>query len=346
MRTTVDDYSYVFIKLAVLKSLLMNSDELKKIKSFQDLETLSSFTRRYFPSFEINELEISEFERNLWKTYIDIEEKILLASPEPIRVFLKCLLVRYEIWNIKYAINAVIEDLDLDIKYTHIFKKPSVILEREEFIQNLIKAKSLDDIKKAVKKTPYSKIIENGLSKYEENGEIFYLEHELDKFFYQNLIDKSSYFPSREQSFMEQYIKSQIDFYNINILYRTFFNNIEMEEVRPYLILSGFLFKGRDILDFSNSASLDEFIFKLEKSLKNKTEIKSIVHELKNPDPRLWQNLSAVFLEDFLKRFQGKIMADISLMSISIIFKITLLKQIEIQEIIAKAVQITLKANE
>ena len=342
MRTSIDDYGYVYIKLSVLKSLLMADEDFKKIGSFNDLESLASYTRRFFPGFNPTDYQISDFERSLWNTYIDIEENILLASPEPIRIFLKSMLVRYEIWNIKYAINGIIEKQDMEEKYKHIFKKPSMILERQKFISILLKAKNFSDIRKAVKHTPYEKLMERGISKYEEFGEIFYLEQELDKFYFDNMIEKSAFFPRREKRFMEQFIRSQIDFYNLNLLYRTFYNEISLEIIRPFLISSGLLLQRKEIQKLLKSTGFQDFIDKLESILKEEKELKFIIHELRNPNPQLWKSLSAIFMDQFLSRYRDKIIQDIPYQSISLIFQIILLKQIEIQEIIGQAVQISL----
>ncbi|MCF2141536.1 MAG: V-type ATPase subunit [Candidatus Lokiarchaeota archaeon] len=342
MCAMVDDYGYIFIKLVVLKSLLMSAQDRKKLESFRDLESLGSYIKRFFPRFNPEGLSISEFERNLWKTYMDIEEKILVSSPDSIKSFLKTLLVRYEIWNIKIAIHGVIEGLDIDQKIEHIFKKPSVILERENFIKELLKAKNFAEIRSAIKNTPYKKIIERGLEHIEKNGEIFYLEQELDKYYFENMIEQSGYFPAEEQEFIEHFIRSQVDFYNFNLIYRAFFNKISLDEISPFLLNNGYIFNQKKLQILQSSSNFDEFIKHLQNLLKKHKELYIFAQSLKNPNPKMWQHLSTVFLEMFLTRFQHTIMADISLKSISLMFQIILYKQIEIQEIIARAVQIAL----
>ncbi|MHA1672477.1 MAG: V-type ATPase subunit [Promethearchaeota archaeon] len=329
-----------------MKSLLMTDDDFKRIGSFSDLESLASFTRRFFPGFSPVEFEIKNFERSLWKSYIDIEENILLASPEPINIFLKSMLVRYEIWNIKSAIHGIIEEDDLEEKYNNIYRKPSMLLERQSFIDKLMKARKLTDISNAVRFTPYQKLIERGLDRYEKRGEIFYLEQELDKFYFDNLIENSKYFPRREKRFIKQFIQSQIDFYNLNLLYRTFYNNINVETIRPFLIYSGFLLGKEDIPELLKANDLQDFIDKLEEIFKEQKDLKYIFNELRDPNPLLWKSLSTIFMDKVLSQHRDKIIQDIPYQSISLIFQIVLIKKIEIQEIIAQAVQISLANTE
>ena len=76
--------------------------------------------------------------------------------------------------------------------------------------------------------------------------------------------------------------------------------------------------------------------------MKKHLKLYNFIPFLKNPNPQVWQNLSAVFLDIFLSRFQRSIMAEIPLKSIALIFQIILYKETEIKEIIARAVQIAL----
>ncbi|RLI65626.1 MAG: hypothetical protein DRO88_04045 [Promethearchaeia archaeon] len=342
MRATVDDYGYVFIKLAVLKSLLMSPQDRKKILSFRDLESLGNYIKHFFPLFRPEGLTISQFERNLWKTYIDIEEKILVSAPFSIQSFLRTLMVRYEIWNIKIAIHGVIEGLSIEEKKEHIYEKPPVILEREEFMLNLLKAKNFTEIRTACECTPYKAIINRGLDHIEKSGEIFHLEQDLDKFYFTNILEHSSYFKKDERDFIDQFVRSQIDFYNFNLLYRAYFNGIAKEEITDYLLFQGSLLNAKSINLLLSANNFDDFLKKLSLVLKKHLKLYNFIPFLKNPNPQVWQNLSAVFLDIFLSRFQRSIMAEIPLKSIALIFQIILYKETEIKEIIARAVQIAL----
>jgi len=342
MRVAVDEYSFVYIKLTLLKSLLMSPEDNQKIRSFDNLDTLGTFTKRFFPNFSPKEHNIIEFERSLWDIYFDIVEKIIVASPESIQIFLKSLLIRYEIWNIKQAIYGIIEKSSLDNILDQIFFKPGIMLERNTFISNLIKAKSIKGIYKIIKKTPYEKIIEKGLQEFEKSGEIFQLENELDRYNFTNMVDKIKFLPNREKKLIEPYIYSQIDYYNLNLIYRALYNGISVDSIMPYVIFHGFLFSESQINQLCSSSSLDDFLSYLAMILKSKKEFDFLSELLEKPDPEIWQKLSSYFLNQFLMYFKDRIISDIQISSLALIFQIIFLKEREINDIRAQAVKISI----
>ncbi|UYP47851.1 V-type ATP synthase subunit C [Candidatus Lokiarchaeum ossiferum] len=342
MKVTIDDYGFIFVRLSVIKSLLMSEDDLSKLASIGDLESLGIYTKRFFPSFSPEENTVWEYEWTLWNTYFAILEKILIAAPHPIQIFLKSLLVKYEILNLKICIYGVIEQTSLEDRYHRVFDRPSKILERYDFLKRLLIMKNFEDLIKAVHSTPYRKIVEEGVQKFKESGDIFYLEHSLDKFYYTNMIEKSRFFPHREKNFIEGFIRAEIDYNSLNLIYRALFNGISLELIKPYVISNGLLFKHNEIKILITSSSIHDFIIKLKRILKKQKDFAIIPEKLSDPNPDVWSWLSEFFLNKYLERFQTSIVDDIPLISISLIFKLLLLKQNEIKRISARAIQISL----
>jgi len=342
MRVAVDEYSFVYVKLALLKSLLMSPEDNQKIKTFDNLDSLGTFTKRFFPNFSPKEHNIIEFERSLWNIYFDIVEKIIVASPESIQIFLKSLLIRYEIWNIKQAVYGIVEESSVEDILDQIYFKPGIMLERDKFISNLTMAKSIKGIYKIIKKTPYEKIIGKSLQEFEKSGEIFYFENELDKYNFTNMINKIEFLPNREKKLISPYIYSQIDYYNLNLIYRALYNGISVDSIKPYVIFHGFLFSESQINQLCSSSSLDEFLSCLAMILKDKKEFDFLSELLEKPDPDIWAKLSSYFLNQFLINFKEDIISDIQISSLALIFKIILLKEMEINDIRAQAVKLSI----
>ena len=342
MRVAVDEYSFVYVKLALLKSLLMTPEDNQKIKTFDNLDSLGTFTKRFFPNFSPKEHNIIEYERSLWNIYFDIIEKIIVASPESIQIFLKSLLIRYEIWNIKQVVYGIIEKTPLDTILDQIYFKPGILLERNVFISNLIKAKSIKGIYAGIKNTPYEKIIKKGLQEFEKSGENFYFENELDKYNLTNMIDKIEFLPHREKKLILPYINSQIDYYNLNLIYRALYNGISIDSIKPYIIFQSYLFSKSQINQLCSSSSLDEFLSYLANFLKSEKEFDFLSELLEKPDPEIWVKLSTYFLNQFLKYFKEGIISDIQISSLALIFQIILLKEIEINDIRAQVVKLSI----
>jgi V/A-type H+/Na+-transporting ATPase subunit C len=345
MKINIDDYAYVYIKLALLKQLVMSSEEMEKINSFNDFETLSNFILRYFPNFSISEMNVSSIEQELWNVYFKIIEKIIMTSPEVIQTFLKSLLLKYEIWNIKVVLKGILVNLPLQDRNTKLYHIPSIILERENLYNNLLRVKSIEELKKILSKTPYKEIVEKGLKKYEETSEIFYLVHELDKFYYSYMINLSEFFPKVEKSLIEMYIRYNLDYYNLNLTFRAVYNNISSKIMRPYLIPNGFLLKRKELELLVNSKDIPEYIANLEEITRPYKKFHIIVKELKNLSNDTWQFLSEFYLEQLLFNSQKEIIGDIALTALSRIFLILLHKNIEIQKIVQRSVQISIASQ-
>ena len=128
MKATLEEYSYVFVKLCGIKSLLMTPDELQKLKAFKDLNSLKSYIQQFFPAFAPLEATVLEYEWALWDSYFRLVEKMIIMAPMAIQILVKTFLVKYEIWNLKIAIYGVIE-------------KTGYLLKKELFLFRIIKDK-------------------------------------------------------------------------------------------------------------------------------------------------------------------------------------------------------------
>jgi vacuolar-type H+-ATPase subunit C/Vma6 len=108
MRITQEVYEYVFIKLTVLKNLIMNSEEIERMNSYTDLVSLFEFCKNFYPGLNPSEKSVVALEKNLWDIYFQIVEKIIYASPTAIERFVKAIMIRFEVWNIKIIILSMI----------------------------------------------------------------------------------------------------------------------------------------------------------------------------------------------------------------------------------------------
>lgn len=343
MLVAVEEYSYVYIKLAILNTLLMTPKDRQKIQTFGELETMGYFIKRFFPNFMPEAENIVAYERSLWDTYFSIYEKIMTAAPSSIQIFLKAFLMRYEIWNIKTCIHSIIEKEPLEDRVESLFFNPEILLERKKFLSELVSGKSINDILITIKKTPYEKTIKRGLQKYQETGHIFYLEHDLDKFYLTHMKRQVEAISGAEKEFALEYVNTQIDYYNLNLLYRAYYNNVPIKIMKPYLIKSGYLFSKNELEKLCTSVSLDDLLKKLKSIFKIKREFMFLLEMMEKPDPNSWNNIAKFFLNQFTARFHHAILSDIPKASLAMIFKLILYKEFEIKDIRARITQISLK---
>ncbi len=342
MKVVLDDYGYVYVQLAAIKSLIMTEEELKKINSLNDLETLQHYITRFYPNFALQTFTLDEFERTLWNTFYDILGRILIASPQAIQSLLKSLLVRHEIWNIKEAVYAVIANIPFEERSTRVYTKPSFILGHEDFLSELLHIEKVKDISIISKGTPYETLLTEGLAQYEKSGEIFYLANGLDQFYYINLHNKLESLPRPEKAFIESFIRNQIDAYNVNLIFRALYNQVSLEYIRRYLVFEGDVFQEGEITALLECKSVENLTVILEKILRKKKKYPFLLEIIKNSPEKSWDLLPQLFLQDYLITYHQKIIADIMNQAISWIFRILIQKTLEIQAILARAVRITL----
>ncbi|MHA2001796.1 MAG: V-type ATPase subunit [Promethearchaeota archaeon] len=345
MRALIDDCACVLIRASLIKSLLMNENDYSRLASINNLESLGTFSKRFFPNFAPIETSVAEFEWQLKDTYFDIFEKIIVGAPAGIQNLIRGFLIKYEILNIKICIYGVIEGTDYDDRYIKVFDSPSKMLDRWEMLQHLLRAKSIDDIRSSVKKSPYYKIIKKGLEIYQKDGNTFTLEHELDKYYYLTLIQavaSSSSSEGTHASIFKSYIMQEIDYYNLNLIYRAIYNKIGIGVINSFLIDKGYLFQKEELDQLLGASSLDNLVRILTDILRPHKEFSEIPEIIKNPDPNSWNTLSHLFLRRFLTKFQHTILSDLNLYTLSLILRIILQKEMEIEAIVARGIQITL----
>ncbi len=341
MKLSINDYGFIYIRLSLIKSLLMSDEDINKLSSFADLESLDSYTRRFFPKFVLEQKSIDNFELNLWNAYFSIIENIYIASPLYIQEFLKNYLVKYEISNIKVGVYKLIEQNNSEIEYSQLYNKPSILLERYKFLQKMLTSRNLKELLINIKNSPYYNILKDGLDKYEKTGTTFFLEHSLDKYYYTNLCNICRFFPSREKEIILAYIYLEIDYYNINLIYRTLYNGISLDIIKPFLIQKGSILKKEDLILLTKSNSNQDFIIKLQKSLAHMKQNKEISEILEDPNPESLSLLLNLFFDIFFKKYKD-LFYDISTKSIYLIFFILVFKLNELKKIRARSIQISL----
>src|SRR6056297_171503 len=128
MRLVIDDYGYIYPKLAYLNKIVMTKKELGKIKDLSDFSGLISFAQRYFPGLKPKAETAEDFEKELWVIFFKIIEKILVSSPNMVQKFLKTYLIRFEIWNIRIAVIEILVKKEIGHQVFPFFKKPQQIL--------------------------------------------------------------------------------------------------------------------------------------------------------------------------------------------------------------------------
>ncbi len=296
--------------------------------------------RPYYPNLDFKENTIEDIEVALKNNYIKLIGKILHYSPQNMRIFLRNYLLSYEIQNLKQIIISLILGINQEEKRKRINFLVEEYLDNTEFIEELLKFTSLDEIQLFLKRTKYNIAIREGILYFKKNKEIFILEAFLDQFYYKQLNVQLANLNKKEKTMISLFVKYKTEIYNINMIFRGIKNNIDRKLLSQFLVDS-YLFLNESKLDrLLNLDNLDEFISVIEEYLKNIKEIKPFFIRLRINQKHLIRSIEQFYISYYFKNFEIKI-DDIDFFTIYKILEILIKKQKEIKfHILPKVVKI------
>ncbi len=296
--------------------------------------------RPYYPNLDFKENTIEDIEVALKNNYIKLIGKILHYSPQNMRIFLRNYLLSYEIQNLKQIIISLILGINQEEKRKRINFLVEEYLDNTEFIEELLKFTSLDEIQLFLKRTKYNIAIREGILYFKKNKEIFILEAFLDQFYYKQLNVQLANLNKKEKTMISLFVKYKTEIYNINMIFRGIKNNIDRKLLSQFLVDS-YLFLNESKLDrLLNLDNLDEFISVIEEYLKNIKEIKPFFIKLRINQKHLIRSIEQFYISYYFKNFEIKI-DDIDFFTIYKILEILIKKQKEIKfHILPKVVKI------
>ncbi|MFX1364036.1 MAG: V-type ATPase subunit [Promethearchaeota archaeon] len=294
----------------------------------------------FYPDLAIKEKTIENIEMALYHNYIKMVGKIMLYSPSNMKTFLTFYLLKFEIINIKQIIIGSILGLRVKDKKKMVNFVVEEYLDNTEFIDDLLKISSLDEIQYFMKKTRYNIPISEGISYFKKYREIFVLEAFLDKFYYENMIIQLNNLRAQERKIIETFVKYKTEIYNLKIIFRGLKNGIEKELLSQFLIdYHLFLDMGKinyllSIEDLNVLISLIEEYINSNRELKRGSEQKLVDRE------HLINSIEDLYLHYYFIKFKIS-MGEIDLITIFRILELIIKKENEIRfHIIPKIVKI------
>lgn len=317
----------------------MDQDSINRLKKVDDITKLIEFIQPFYPDFSVNEHTIEKIEENLFNSYINIVGQIIVYSPDTMRLLLQKYLLKFEIRNIKQAIIDTILGTPLKQKRRNINFKVEELLDKEEFISELVEISSLDEVQLFMKDTQYNKAIREGILYFRKNNEIFVLEAFLDKIYYNNLANLDIDLNNKEKKLIKPYISLTVEIYNMITLYRGIINEIEKELLKQFIV-DHYLFLNNDILQtLLNKTSKDGFLAELKNNVI--TEIEQLERLWKIEEQNFEDYIESLYYSYYFNKFKFVEIDDIDLLTILRIIEVLLKKEREIRNcILPKVVKI------
>ena len=330
MSVIVPSYAYTYIKIGFLKQLLIPSSQLDRLDKSDDIEELISTIKPYYPSLDIKRFTIDEIEHQLYHTYIKLIGKIMSYSPENLRAFLQDYLTQYEVMNVKQIILGTILGINTKEKRENVNFLVQKYLDREEFIEDLIKISSLDEIQLFLRNTKYNKPVREGLLSFRNKNEIFVLESFLDQLYYKTLTKERPNLNKYEKKMITLFTHYVTEIYNLRTIYRGIINNIDKNLLSQFLVEGNLFLDNESSMTLLNQTKLNDFFHLFNSYLRDTDELKSeyrqITAQMEHP---LWE-IEKMYQEHFFTKFELQV-DNIDYSTLYRIFELVIKKEREIQ---------------
>ncbi len=313
---------------------------MHNIEKIHEINALLESISPFYPDLEIKEKTIENIEMALYHNYIMMVGKIMRYSPSNMNLFLKNYLLKFEIINIKRIIIGSILGLKTKKKKKMVNFLVEEYLDNTEFIEDLLKITSLDEIQLFMKKTRYNIPISEGISYFKNYREIFVLEAFLDKFYYENMIVQLNSLKTEEKKIIEPFVKYKTEIYNINVIYRGLKNGIEKELLSQFII-DFYLFLDMSKINYLlNIEDSNVLISLIEDYIKNINVMKRLYKENVINKEHLIDSIEELYLRYYFIKIKFSL-GEIDLITIFRILELIIKKEKEIRfTIIPKVVEI------
>lgn len=239
-------YAFINAKVRARISKLLSEESLRRLAKVKSLdEALGLLRDTHFAVIEeiysrTGDLKLGELEllKNEIEVYTNIEKYVQNENLD----FIRALLIRYEIDNLKNAIRLFfdrkIRKRSIDTAVHYILYDKII---HDIAVDTIVNAENLRDIAQALATTPYGTIIEKHRGSVEMDGSLFPLEIALDHYYYNNLIIQAENLSKLDRKEAIRLIGVEIDLQNINwiIRFKNFYK-LPLEQTLSLIIPSGF----------------------------------------------------------------------------------------------------------
>jgi V/A-type H+-transporting ATPase subunit C len=184
---------------------------------------------------KMSELELFNQEVNL---YLELERQLKGGVLD----FVRALASRYEIDTLKNVLRLwfdhSVRGRPIEEPLGYLYHSA---IHYDLHIDKIVKARDIEDLKAALKETPYGNIISRKAEEVAERKSVFPFEIALDHFFYRQLLSRAKQLKPADFKITKRFIGVEIDMQNINWLIRfKDFYNLSLEETLQYIIPHGY----------------------------------------------------------------------------------------------------------
>ncbi len=232
MKAREGDYAYAYGVVSGMTAKLIDDKTFDELARFRSVEEVVAFLEGTDYEPEIKKvvgktIEIENLESALKRHFVRIYRSIVSSIPESDRKDLNRIISE----------SLKVENLKIIMRGIHSGMEPEKIeemldiMEDEELITELTKAKSVEEFIAGLEKTEYHDVLESKLPEYKELGNLLPLENSLDK----HMIDSWRGVVSKD---LRRFVETKTDTINIRTILRCKISDIPSKD---YIIEEGHL---------------------------------------------------------------------------------------------------------
>src|SRR3989338_135597 len=320
-------YPYTYVRANVMRTKLFRRNDYEKMLKMQFSE-LAKFLQDSSYKAEIDELAVMysgeeliemALTRNLAKTFA----KLRRISTTELNLLIDAYLTKYDILNVKTIVRGIYTSADKD--YIKRLLVPAGAF-REEFLYELLKKDSVEDVVRAVPFLEY-KHFRKFIEDLKEKGALYEFENALDQHYFRHLISFSEMLPVGGELF-KNFIETQIEATNLLNIVKLIKEGAPKSDMKKSIFLTASPEKNLQVLRLLESKSIDS----IPKGIRNKAMRKFINECVEH----YHKNHSLIEFERLVnKHVLGRAMLFIhqNPLSINVILGFMFAKEIEVQNL-------------
>ncbi|QSX08326.1 V-type ATPase subunit [Alkalibacter rhizosphaerae] len=259
----------IFAKTSGMKANLLDDEDFNQlirrdtVREIYDYLLENSNYGEALAKLKGQKIHRGDVELALYKTNIQSNLKLLHYLGGEYKVFLKTFLRKYEIEDVKLAIESV-------TGRTRITDLENHILSDEAFsdldMEALFKRDTLEQVMEQLKGTDYYRLLEPYANQVDSKFS-FYVEMILDRYYFSNLLKAMKKLPDKDAGEARELMQRNVDLYNLEWIYRARkFYDISKEEVLNFTLDGGKKFPYRELESLIYDHTFEGMIEVLQKS--------------------------------------------------------------------------------
>ncbi|MEA3344030.1 MAG: ATP synthase A1 subunit C [archaeon] len=250
-------YPYVNTRVRVMKSFMIKRHEYDKLMKMSP-DGITKFMGESVYKKEIDELAMKFSGADLIEAALNLNaarsfNKLIRISSDKVEMLIRAYLVRYDLYNLKTILRGKIAGMsDDDIRKVLV---PAGRLDSAA-LEMLLKKETCREIVIASKVVTGKEVLD-AIDECEKTKCLCSVENLLDKSYYNSLMDLSLKMP-KQGRYVRQFIKTEIDFLNLKVLFRLVREKLPKEDIVDKLVFSGEKLSHKKLLMLADAKDCEE----------------------------------------------------------------------------------------